>query len=362
MISRPTAQPQVDPAAYARLLLPWFDTSGRHDLPWQHPRDAYRVWLSEVMLQQTQVRVVIPYFARFITACPTLPDLASATQDQVLALWSGLGYYTRARNLHAAARRCVELHDGALPRGIDALVALPGIGRSTAAAIASQAWGDPHAILDGNVRRVLARIHGVEGWPGLPRVAKHLWALADAHVTAAALPPSRMPDYTQAQMDLGATLCTRSVPACVLCPVQDICIARIQGRTAQLPTPRPGKALPQRHAHLLLVEDGLGRVLLQQRPPTGVWALLWSLPQFDDAVAAQAWAHANLHTSQAMDALPTVAHAFSHYRLDLHPLVVREASLVRIADATMRWVPRDQLVDHGIPSPVRVLLESRMRG
>lgn len=352
---------QVDFAAFAHLLLPWFDHAGRHDLPWQHPRDPYRVWLSEVMLQQTQVRVVIPYFQRFVDTLPTLPDLAAAPQEQVLALWSGLGYYARARNLHAAAQRCVELHEGALPRAIDALVALPGIGRSTAAAIASQAWGDAHAILDGNVKRVLARVHAVEGWPALPKVEKHLWALADAHVRAAALPPSRMPDYTQAQMDLGASLCTRSAPACVLCPLQDICVARIEGRTDELPTPRPSKVLPQREAVVLLLEDASGRVLLQQRPPAGVWASLWSLPQFDDAMAAQAWADANVDTPHPFDALPTIAHGFSHYLLDLHPLHVRDAELTRIGDDTLRWVSRDALVDHGIPSPVRALLASRMR-
>ena len=318
------------------------------------------MWLSEVMLQQTQVRVVIPYFQRFITAFPTLPDLAAATQDQVLAQWSGLGYYARARNLHAAAQRCVELNAGTLPRDLDALIALPGIGRSTAAAIASQAWGDAHAILDGNVKRVLARLHAVEGWPAAPKVEKELWALADAHLQAAALPASRMPDYTQAQMDLGATLCTRSAPACVLCPLQDICVARIEGRTAELPTPRPGKVLPQRHAYVLLIQDAQGRVLLQQRAPAGIWASLWSLPQFDDATSAQAWVDANLHAPPAWDALPTIRHGFSHYLLDLHPLHVRDASLRRVANATLRWVARDGLTAYGIPSPVRTLLESHL--
>ena len=349
------------PETYARLLLPWFDHAGRHDLPWQHPRTPYRVWLSEVMLQQTQVRVVVPYFERFVATLPTLPDLAAASQDQVLALWSGLGYYARARNLHAAARRCVELHAGELPREIAALTALPGIGRSTAAAIASQAWGDAHAILDGNVRRVLARVHAVEGWPGLPKVEKRLWQLADAHLQAAALPPARMPDYTQAQMDLGATLCTRSAPACVLCPLRDVCTARIEGRVEELPTPRPSKVLPRRHAHVLLVEDARGRVLLQQRAPAGVWASLWSLPQFDDAAAARDWAGRYLHIPAAFVALDTIAHGFSHYLLDLHPLHARDATPRGVADGLLRWASRADLAALGLPSPIRTLLEARMR-
>lgn len=363
MSRRTTAPPRVrltDFAAYANRLLPWFDHAGRHDLPWQHPRDPYRVWLSEVMLQQTQVRVVIPYFMRFVDALPTLPALAAASPDQVLALWSGLGYYARARNLHQAARRCVELHAGVLPRDMDALIALPGIGRSTAAAITSQAWGDSHAILDGNVKRVLTRVHAVEGWPGLPKIEKLLWTLADQHLYAADLPASRMPDYTQAQMDLGATLCTRSAPACVLCPLQDICIARMEGRTDALPTRKPGKSLPQRHAHVLLIEDAGGRVLLQQRPPVGVWATLWSLPQFDGAVAAQEWADAHLDALQPLAALPTIAHGFSHYLLDLHPLHVRTSGLMRVADDALRWVARDEFGSYGIPAPVRTLLESRI--
>lgn len=348
------------PELYARLLLPWFDHAGRHDLPWQHPREPYRVWLSEVMLQQTQVRVVVAYFERFIQALPTLPDLAAAPQEQVLALWSGLGYYARARNLHAAARLCVEHHGGRLPRDIDALTALPGIGRSTAAAILSQAFGDAHAILDGNVRRVLARVHAVEGWPGLPKVEKTLWRLADAHLHAAALPASRMPDYTQAQMDLGATLCTRNAPACVLCPLQDACAARIEGRVDELPTPRPSKALPQRHAHVLLLEDARGRVLLQQRVPAGVWASLWSLPQFDDADAAREWARQRLDMPRPFEPLDTIAHGFSHYLLDLHPLHARDAASRGIADDTLCWVTRADLASLGVPAPIRTLLESRM--
>ncbi|MET0225572.1 MAG: A/G-specific adenine glycosylase, partial [Dokdonella sp.] len=205
--------------AFARALLAWYERHGRKDLPWQQARSAYRVWLSEVMLQQTQVRTVIPYFERFVDALPTLAALAAASQDQVLALWSGLGYYSRARNLQRTAQLCVEQHGGELPRDIGALSALPGIGRSTAAAILAQTWGERHAILDGNVRRVLTRWHGIHGWPGAVAVQRELWECAEAHT-----PRTRVADYTQAIMDLGATLCVRSRPHCLRCPVSSGCV------------------------------------------------------------------------------------------------------------------------------------------
>ena len=347
---------------YPAALLDWFDVSGRHDLPWQHPRAPYRVWLSEIMLQQTQVRVVIPYFQRFVAALPDVPALAAASLDEVLALWSGLGYYARARNLHAAARRCAELHDGALPRDFDALLALPGIGRSTAGAILSQAWGDRFAILDGNVKRVLARVHGVEGWPGTPAVEKRLWAIAEAQVQA--VPDGRMADYTQAQMDFGATLCTRHDPACVLCPLQADCVALRNGRVHELPTPKPGKPLPERQALALLLFDAQGRVLLQRRPPTGIWASLWSLPEHADHEAARSWiahhASADYDTAHALD---PIAHAFTHYRLSLQPLAWRAVSLRdAVAEGDdLRWVARADLPALGIPAPVRSLLERQLR-
>jgi A/G-specific adenine glycosylase len=359
-----TAPRGVSPAAsmaraahdFAPRLLAWFDHSGRHDLPWQHPRTPYRVWLSEIMLQQTQVKTAAPYFERFVAALPTLPALAAAPQDDVLALWSGLGYYARARNLHAAAKVCVERHGGDLPRDLDALVALPGIGRSTAAAILSQAWGDRHAILDGNVKRVLARYRGVAGWPGTPAVEKRMWEIAQT-----LLPHDRLADYTQAQMDLGATLCTRGEPACVLCPLQDDCVARIEGRTGELPTPRPAKAVPQRHAQVMWLEDAEGCVLLQQRPPTGIWASLWTLPQADDAVSAQEWFAQRIEGAfSSAETLPSIAHAFSHYKLDLHPRRWRGVALrAAVADnASLRWVDRSQLSTLGIPAPIRRLLET----
>jgi A/G-specific adenine glycosylase len=305
------------------------------------------------------VRTVIGYFERFVQALPSVRALADAPLDDVLALWSGLGYYARARNLHAAAKQCVELHGGELPRDLDALTALPGIGRSTAAAILSQAWGDRHAILDGNVKRVLTRFHGIDGWPGLPAVEQRLWSLAQSHLPTG-VEATRMADYTQAQMDLGATLCTRAGPACVLCPLQDDCVARIEGRTAQLPASKPGKASPQKYAHVLWLQDEAGRVLLQRRPPRGIWASLWTLPQADDAAAAQAWfeSHATGDFASAL-ALAPIDHAFSHFRLQLQPLRLPGVALrPRVGDNDdLRWVGRAQLASLGLPAPIRKLLE-----
>jgi A/G-specific adenine glycosylase len=343
--------------SFATRLLAWFDVAGRHDLPWQHRRTPYRVWLSEVMLQQTQVATVIPYFERFVGALPDLRALAEAPLDRVLALWSGLGYYTRARNLHAAAQLCMQRHDGELPRDVDALAALPGIGRSTAAAIAAQAWNDRHAMLVGNVKRVLARFHGIEGWPGAPRVEKQLWAFAQAHVHDRSLPGERLADYTQAQMDFGATLCTRSRPACVLCPLQADCVARIEGRQDELPTPRPTKVLPHRDAVVLVLRNADGRVLLQRRAPTGVWASLWSLPQFDDAAAADVWLARHAGDAAPVMWLDDVAHGFSHYHLTLKPRLHRIDAPKWIADDdTLAWVASTDLGSLGIPAPIRTLL------
>jgi len=342
-------------ADFGARLLAWFDEHGRHDLPWQHPRTPYRVWLSEIMLQQTQVSVAAPYFERFMAALPELPALAAATQDEVLALWSGLGYYARARNLHAAAKMCVDIHAGELPRDAEALHALPGIGRSTAGAILAQAWGERAAILDGNVKRVLCRVHGIEGWPGTPVIEKKLWVIAES-----LLPDSRLADYTQAQMDFGATLCTRADPACTLCPLQHDCIAFRDGRTAELPWPKPGKPLPQRSAHVLVIEDDAGRVLLQRRPPTGVWACLWSLPEHADLTEARHWLERHVDDDlKRLQAGEPVMHGFSHYRLQILP---HRITGVRVRAAIgdnddLRWASRAELAGIGLPAPVRRLLK-----
>lgn len=342
---------------FAPRLLAWFDHHGRHDLPWQHPRSAYRVWLSEIMLQQTQVQTVIPYFARFISALPDLPALAHASADEVMALWSGLGYYARARNLHAAAKRCVEHHGGELPTDFDALIALPGIGRSTAGAILSQAHGLPFAILDGNVKRVLTRWRGIEGYPGTSAIERDLWQLA-----ASLLPEKRLPDYTQGLMDLGATVCTRADPACLLCPITDDCIARRDNRTAELPTPKPGKTIPRRECAMLVAFDDENRVLLQKRTGPGVWNGLWSLPEAPDADALETFTQRHLSTQDDAQALPAFEHVFSHYRLSIHPHRhdrVKERPHVADNAPELRWAAPVEWPDIGLPAPVRKLLSSQ---
>ncbi|HHW4679356.1 MAG TPA: A/G-specific adenine glycosylase [Xylella sp.] len=346
---------------YAQRLLTWFDQYGRHNLPWQHPRTPYRVWLSEIMLQQTQVTVVTPYFLRFVQRFPTLPDLAEADTDTVMAHWAGLGYYARARHLHAAAKRCVELHGGDLPRDQDILETLPGIGRSTAAAILSQAWNDRAPILDGNVKRVLARLHGVVGWPGQLMIEKQLWALAEAYVLQP--PTGRMADYTQAQMDFGATVCTRLRPACLLCPLKDDCVAWREGLTETIPTPKPSRVLPQREAVVLLLQNNDEAILLQRRPSNGIWAALWTLPQADTETELRTWCadHTDADYDSA-EALAPIVHAFSHYRLYLKPLYIRKVTLhPALGNAnSLRWVMPTNLGNFGLPAPIRKLLNHLM--
>lgn len=347
------------PDTFSTRLLDWFDQHGRHDLPWQHPRTPYRVWLSEIMLQQTQVATVIPYFLRFMQAFPTLVDLAGADNDTVMAQWAGLGYYARARNLHAAAKRCVEQHAGDLPLDFDALIALPGIGRSTAGAILTQAWNDRFPILDGNVKRVLTRYHGVSGYPGQPAIEKQLWSIAGAHVRQ--VPEGRLADYTQAQMDLGATLCTRANPACILCPLQTGCVAYRQGLTDSLPTRKPTKTLPEREAVAMLLENEYGELLLNRRPPTGIWASLWTLPQADTDSSMREWFERELHGHyDNAEEMPVIVHTFSHYRLHLQPLRLRKVALRgRVGDnEALRWVSRAALSSLGLPAPIRKLLDS----
>ena len=339
---------------FAKNLLGWFDQHGRRNLPWQHPRTPYRVWLSEIMLQQTQVRTVIAYFERFVHALPSLGELAVASEDRVLALWSGLGYYSRARNLHRCARLCIEQHAGELPESIELLAALPGIGRSTAAAILAQAHGQSHAILDGNVRRVLARFHGVHGWPGSGAVQKQLWQLAEAHT-----PTSRVADYTQAIMDLGATMCTRSKPRCDECPLCRECTALRDGLSATLPQSKPVKKIPVRTTTMLIARDTEGRVLLERRPPSGVWARLWTLPEGADADQAKVgMAALNGSEPTAIRVLPELVHTFSHFRLRITPVVfdvVCNASHVA-DDPDHAWFTPGDLDELGLPAPVRKLL------
>ena len=340
----------------ASLLLPWFDRHGRHDLPWQHPRTPYRVWVSEVMLQQTQVVTVLAYFERFVRTLPGVHALANAGEDEVFALWSGLGYYRRARHLHQAAHMCMSRHAGELPRDFASLSALPGIGRSTAGAILALAHGARFAILDGNVKRVLTRFHGVHGWPGERAIEQRLWALAERNT-----PNERIADYTQAIMDLGATVCTRARPLCEECPLSEHCAAHRQGLTHALPQPRPARESPRMETVMLILRDAQDRVLLQRRGANGVWAGLWSLPEAADRAAADriAASLAQLDGTQA-EALPPFLHAFTHYRLHAQPLLWREARAHgAIADAPdQRWCTREDLAGLGIPAPVRKLLDS----
>jgi A/G-specific adenine glycosylase len=340
---------------FAARLLEWHAHHGRHDLPWQQPRTPYRVWLSEVMLQQTQVATVIPYFQRFTAALPDLDSLARAQPDHVMALWAGLGYYSRARNLQRAAQLCVERHGGDLPRDLDALLALPGIGRSTAGAILAQAWGERAAILDGNVKRVLCRSHGIDGFPGTPAVERRLWLLAEA-----LLPDDALADYTQAIMDLGATVCTRSAPRCGVCPLRADCIAFSQSRVAELPSPRPARVLPKRELSWLVLSDGDGRILLQRRPPQGIWGGLWSLPEFADAGAMATALAQRLREAFEVEQLPPVRHVFTHFALTAHPVrcVVGQADArLSVADGDHeRWMSRGEIASVGLPQPVRRLL------
>ena len=326
--SGPGPTPQVPRPSFSSAILAWFESHGRKQLPWQIDRTPYRVWISEIMLQQTQVATVIPYYERFMQRFPNVRELAAAPLDEVLHLWTGLGYYARARNLQRAARVLVEQHGSEFPDDLDTVQRLPGIGRSTAGAILALSRGARHPILDGNVKRVLARHFGVEGFPGETAVAQRLWALAEAHT-----PFTRVADYTQAMMDLGATLCTRSRPACERCPIEATCVARAAGTQARLPTPRPKRVRPERRAIVALLQREDATIYLEQRPASGLWGGLWSLPQFDDLTALQQWlADRGLRTSAANVTLPTYHHAFTHFDLVLTPIVYTVSAVAGIAD------------------------------
>ncbi len=363
------------PDALAERLLAWYDREGRHALPWQSPRDAYRVWVSEIMLQQTQVTTVIPYFERFMARFPDVAALAAAEQDEVLHLWTGLGYYARARNLHRAARRVVEDHGGALPADPQTLRELPGIGPSTAGAIAAMAYDRRAPILDGNVKRVLARFHGIRGWPGEREVERRLWTLAEAHT-----PHERVADYTQAVMDLGATVCTRGAPACERCPLAGECVARARGLAEEIPAPRPKRELPERATRVLLLTDADGRLLLARRPAEGVWGGMWSFPELaPDARpidGARALLDAPAPPLVERGTWPPLRHGFTHFRLTMTPVELRTdarrpptaterpRSVAGVADAPdedeprppLRWIDPRRPPDIALAAPVRRLL------
>lgn len=341
-------------SSFARRLIAWHEHHGRHDLPWQGTRDPYRVWLSEIMLQQTQVATVIPYYRRFLERFPDLEALAAAPADEVMAHWSGLGYYARARNLHACARAVVADHGGRFPRDPESIAALPGIGRSTANAIAVFCFGARAAILDGNVKRLLCRHAGVEGWPGAPAVEKALWEIAQSR-----LPAAEVETYIQAQMDMGATICTRSRPRCAACPLAADCVALREGRIADLPAARPRKALPVRQA-TLLVPMHQGRVLLLPRPPTGIWGGLWSLPEVPAEPATEtARLGLRIVSSRPLDAM---SHTFTHFRLEMKPLLCEVEPLPQAAETIGRWVGREELLQAPLPAPIRQLLAMILEG
>jgi A/G-specific adenine glycosylase len=340
---------------FASRLIDWQRTHGRRDLPWQNTSDACRIWVSEIMLQQTQVSTVIPYYLRFVEAFPDVRTLALAPVDDVLRLWSGLGYYRRAHMMHRAAQRVVAEHGGVFPRDAATLATLPGIGRSTAAAIAAFAARERGAILDGNVKRVLARHEGIAGFPGDARVERHLWLRAEA-----LLPEHDIAVYTQALMDLGATICLRAQPRCEACPVGEDCVARSEARIGELPAPRPKKVLPQRAIDVLLVLHH-DAVLLERRPAAGIWAGLWSLPETapgdDPARVCRTRFGAEVVVGAA---LPVIERAFTHFRLSMtpHPCVVARAPR-RAEEPGSLWLPLADAGAAALPAPIKRLLRSR---
>jgi A/G-specific adenine glycosylase len=335
----------------APRLLNWHGRHGRHDLPWQHPRDAYRVWIAEIMLQQTRVATVVDYFERFMTRFPDIAALAAAPADEVMRHWAGLGYYARARNLHAAAKKLVAEHGGEMPADLDALTALPGIGRSTAGAIRAQAFGAWAPILDGNAKRVLARHHGVDGAPGASAFENRLWELAERET-----PRERVADYTQAIMDLGATLCTRRNPDCPACPLRDDCVAHHRGRQHDIPAPRRRKRRPLRHTRMLVLRRGANEILFQRRPPAGIWGGLWALPEVPEDRDAAAWCRERMGLEPAnVRELEPLRHGFTHFELEIRPLQMQVAGGAGIMDAAdCAW--HDRGAPPGVPAPVAKLI------
>ena len=342
-------------ADFAARLLAWFEHDGRKDLPWQRDPTPYRVWISEIMLQQTQVATVIPYFEAFMRRVPDVASLAGAPLDEVLHLWSGLGYYARARNLQRAARVIMSRHGGQFPRTLDEVMALPGIGRSTAGAILALSSGERHPILDGNVKRVLTRQFGIEGYPGDTAVEQQLWSVAEA-----CTPATRAAEYTQAIMDLGATLCTRAKPACLLCPVAAGCAALREGRQGELPSPRPRARRPQREVWMVLAVRAGGELLLERRPPQGIWGGLWGLPEFPTRAHALQWSQERLDGARGALPAEPLRHAFSHFELAIHPLTIHctgAGAGLRDDDRYLWYDPRDP-PRLGLPKPVATLIRS----
>lgn len=340
---------------FQQQVLHWFDQHGRKNLPWQQQISPYRVWLSEIMLQQTQVSTVIPYFQRFIEQFPQLEDLAAAPLDQVLHLWTGLGYYSRARNLHRSAQQIMQQHQGQFPNTLEQLIALPGIGRSTAGAILSIAFQQPAPILDGNVKRVLARVHAIDGWPGQSATAKQMWQLAE-HYT----PSERVADYTQAMMDLGATLCRRSKPDCPQCPLQQDCQGLASGEPTRYPGKKPKKELPVKQVAMLIIRNRAGEILLQQRPPSGLWGGLWELPTMTETETAAEFCQQQLGLNvQENERWQPYRHSFSHFHMQIEPILLQaQGSANRsMASPAQLWYNLQQPASIGLSAPVKKLLQ-----
>ncbi|MGI4847033.1 MAG: A/G-specific adenine glycosylase [Janthinobacterium lividum] len=365
--------PTFSEPSFSLAVIDWQQQHGRQTLPWQNTTDAYRIWLSEIMLQQTQVSAVIPYYGRFLERFPTVQALAAADAQDVMAHWSGLGYYSRARNLHRCAQRICAEFDGRFPADPVLLADLPGIGRSTAAAISAFAYGTRAAILDGNVKRVFCRMFGIDGFPGIRKIEEALWRRAEALLPVAGSGQDegierRMQRYTQGLMDLGATICTRSRPACGRCPLQSSCVACNTGRTAELPVRKPKKTVPEKHAGMLVVVDA-GQVLLQQRPGVGIWGGLLSLPEFEVTDEEFVAAHGTLFESrmraqlapfgrfERSTALQPFSHGFTHFKLHVLPFQVSLLERATLAgELDHVWFDHDKLAQAPLPAPVKKLL------
>jgi len=343
---------------FAKAVLHWFDDHGRKDLPWQQSRTPYRVWVSEIMLQQTQVTTVIPYYERFMRRFPNVKSLADAPVDEVLQLWSGLGYYARGRNLHKTAQIVRDHYAGEFPAQFEQVAALPGIGRSTAGAILSLACAQHHAILDGNVKRVLSRVFMTPGWPGETAVASVLWEKAEALT-----PKARVADYNQAMMDIGAGVCTRSKPACLLCPVNRFCEARKAQRQTEFPQRKPAKDKPVKQTTMLMLINSDNEILLEKRPPAGIWGGLLSFPELDITGEVAAWCQAQFGaTVRDYQVWPTLRHTFSHYHLDITPKVVwmKDLNNKVMEDGAWVWYKGGTL-SGGVASPVKRLLDELLK-
>lgn len=341
---------------FQQKILDWFARSGRKHLPWQQTKSAYFIWISEIMLQQTQVVTVIPYFQRFIQYFPTLSSLANANIDKVIMLWSGLGYYARARNLHCCAQTIEKEYSGEFPKDLLLLQNLPGIGRSTAGAILALAFNQSASILDGNVKRVLARFHAISGWPGLNEVSKQLWALSD-HYT----PKNKhVNPYTQAMMDLGALICTRAQPKCAECPLQNHCKAYIENKTTNYPSPKPRKKNPCRVVKMVILINEHQEILLEKRPPSGIWGGLWSLPECSITENVKNFCKKNYHCeiTKPLKKYPLLKHTFSHFHLEIRPILipVKHWHPPLMESDRIVWYNRHQLASTGLAAPVKKLL------